>query len=220
MRIYYEDEESDEIETKVFDNVMNLEQLNRELDEQYEYWSEDKGDIVAVTIDNLYRDLDIVTKKLANLTFEDVTDDLGIRDRLLNEQCLIAGQLQNLELNEENGKISALEYMTAKNELVLRVTGEILIPEGQLGDVEFDTDFCPDRELDGQNCPYCNIYAKVDSPNCGDCPMNVANNECGMFYSTYDICYRLWEKKATEEDRQELYDLGVKYLESNIDQTQ
>ena len=110
--------------------------------------------------------------------------------------------------------------MTAKNELVLRVTGEILVPEEQLVDVEFDIDFCPDMELDGQNCPYCNIYAKVDSPNCGDCPMKVGGNECGRFDSTYEICYHLWAFKSTEADRQELYDLGVKYLESNTEKTQ
>ena len=92
MRIYYE--ENGIIKTKVFDNVMNLEQLHRELDEQYEYWSEDRRDIVTVTIDNLNKELEEVTKKLDNLTLE---EDLNTRDRLLDEQCLIAGQLQNLE---------------------------------------------------------------------------------------------------------------------------
>jgi len=219
MRIYFK--EDDEIETEVFSDIANLEQLHRELDEQYEYWSEDKGDIVAVTIDNLYKDLDIVTKKLANLTFEDVADDLGIRDRLLNEQCLIAGQLQNLELREENGKISALEYMTDKNELVFRVTGEILIPEDQLVDVEFSSRFTPMGRIVEGNCPYCNVYLNTYTENaCDGCPMYEAGNYCGDGDSAFSVTYGLWVKNATKEDRQELYDLGVKYLESNTHQTQ
>ncbi len=110
--------------------------------------------------------------------------------------------------------MTTLEYMTKKNELVKRVTGKTLIPEGQLVEVKLSNNFKPNIVLAASNCPYCLIYEDSDK-ECEGCIMNIANNRCGVhIHNTWEVCSSLWEGKATDKNKDELYNLGIELIYS------
>ncbi|OQX58597.1 MAG: hypothetical protein B5M52_05165 [Helicobacteraceae bacterium 4484_230] len=93
--------------------------------------------------------------------------------------------------------MTALEYLKAKNDLIERVTGCILIPEDQL--VEHEPDL---------NCTYCTLYYD----KCDGCPMKEAGNGCiDNLETSYAKAAKVWGKKATEKDSTELLKLGKRF---------
>ena len=106
--------------------------------------------------------------------------------------------------------MTALEYLRAKNKLVERVTGHILIPEDQLEEHEPDmTQFDPRRELSKFNCTYCTLYY---DKACKGCPMKEADNGCiDHLKTSYDKTCDAWIEKATYEDKAELQRLGERF---------
>ena len=109
--------------------------------------------------------------------------------------------------------MTSLEYLIKKNELVERVTGKILIPSDQLEDVPYSEEFKPSEDLNGSNCPYCVALAPCDT--CEPCIMYKRGNECINPSSSYTIANNVWLELATDEDREELYQLGLDYERSN-----
>ena len=106
--------------------------------------------------------------------------------------------------------MTALEYLKAKNDLVERVTGYILIPEDQLEEHKPDmTKFEPRLVLSELNCTYCTLYY---DEYCNRCPMKEASNGCIDYLGTsYSKTRYTWEEKATEEDQEEMYRLGEQF---------
>jgi len=109
-----------------------------------------------------------------------------------------------------------LEYLKEKNKLIRKVTGKILIPKKQLVNVAYSEDFEAETELLIVNCPYCNIYYNSEF-KCNGCPMYEAGNVCNNKASTYYKANTLWMNTATRDDRNELYQLGLKYKRSKDD---
>ena len=106
--------------------------------------------------------------------------------------------------------MTALEYLKAKNELVEKVTGLILIPEDQL--VEHKPDmryFHPRLGLSYMNCTYCTLYY---DKACKGCPMKEAGNGCTDHLKTsYGRATDAWDEKATDTGRAELLRLGEQF---------
>jgi len=110
--------------------------------------------------------------------------------------------------------MNSLEYMIKKNELVKKVTGKVLIPKEQLVNIQYSDAFEPSKNLSIINCPYCNIYHNSGF-KCSGCPMDEANNNCKVERNSYRVADSLWYKLVTEEDRNELFELGLEYKKSN-----
>ena len=110
--------------------------------------------------------------------------------------------------------MTALEYMTKKNKIVKRVTNETLIPEKQLVEVYYNDNFSPANVLLISNCPYCNLYY-TENHKCSSCPMSQAGNNCFNKGSSFKATNGKWYRLATEDDNQELLDLGIEYQRSN-----
>ena len=110
--------------------------------------------------------------------------------------------------------MTPLEYLKTKNELVFKVTGKVLIPDDQLIEHELNDEamskFIPHKLLNSDNCTYCLKHY----PTCHNCPMSTAGNWCFYAGSTYQVATDAWNKLATSDDRQRLYNLDVKFKES------
>jgi len=109
--------------------------------------------------------------------------------------------------------MTSLEYMQKKNKLVEKVTGKILVPDDQLINVPYSEHFIPRDSLKGSNCPYCNIYYN-DNIKCSKCPM-YKDNYCIDVDSTYYKANILWRDLSTNDNKNELLDLGEQYKRSN-----
>ncbi len=90
-----------------------------------------------------------------------------------------------------NGK----RFLIAKNELLKRYTGMILIPENQIIDDEkYDNLKLDITESDSNICTYCHVHSMKYYNNpfmeeveamCMECPMYIAGNNCENYDSTY-----------------------------------
>ena len=111
------------------------------------------------------------------------------------------------------------EYIEKKNELVFKMTGLTLVPEDQIVDTKYIDKFAAVEYLSKFNCPYCLAYLNKD---CKDCPMFEAGKHCLSMDSTYSKV----EEKLQFNNKFKvgshgftvipgLYELGVKYRESN-----
>jgi len=105
------------------------------------------------------------------------------------------------------------QYIHKKNDIVLRVTGVILVPADQIVDIPpvlLSTE--PISWLDGSICPYCRAFQKEE--DCPDCPMYLANNRCSSSSntpSTWGKADIRWDKLATDTDKAELLALVIDY---------
>jgi hypothetical protein len=107
------------------------------------------------------------------------------------------------------------QYIRAKNDLILRVTGHILVPENQIVNEPkvYLFENATSGSISDVICPYCiNRGASEDVPDCSTCPMHLAKNDCNCeINSTWYICNLLWNEKATKKDKEELRKLVQKY---------
>ena len=117
-----------------------------------------------------------------------------------------------IELVRKKVPMTNITYMELKNELVFRVTEEILIPPEQMV-LEPYVKLTPLGTLGAENCPYC--MSREDTRGCSTCPMERASNKCTDKLSTFNAASELWYALATDEDRQELFDLAVTYNGEN-----
>jgi len=105
-----------------------------------------------------------------------------------------------------------ITYMELKNSIVIRVTEEILVPPEQMV-LEPYVKLTPLGILGAENCPYC--MSRQDTVGCSTCPMKLAGNKCTDMLSAFNTASKLWDTLATDKDRQELFDLVVRYNEEN-----
>jgi len=112
--------------------------------------------------------------------------------------------------------------MKLKNEIVFRVTGQVLIPTEQIV-LEPYFRLKASEYLVQDNCPYC-VPRFAINIGCKDCPMELADNgcmrktNCGIAFSTDSTWYVaniMWQEMASLDDRRELYDLTVRYNKEN-----
>jgi len=107
--------------------------------------------------------------------------------------------------HKHNKPMTTKKFLKLKNALVLRVTGELLIPADQIVKTPRVT-LMESSVLCGGNCPYCRLYI-TETSACTNCPMKLAGNSCHSNASTYTTAHQLWTKLATADDEQELIDL-------------
>jgi len=104
--------------------------------------------------------------------------------------------------------MTTTELMKRKNKIVFDVTYEILVPLDQIVEVNA-VRLKPRCHLYASNCIYCELFK---NDYCRDCPMAIAGNMClDNVNSTYKICNELWNEKATQDDKDKLYNLIVEY---------
>lgn len=82
--------------------------------------------------------------------------------------------------------MTVVDYIEKKNAILEKHTGLILVPKGQIQEVEFSGELS--LFVDMGACPYCStFYGKDGIETCKDCPMYKANNTCFDGESTYSI---------------------------------
>lgn len=83
--------------------------------------------------------------------------------------------------------MTVIDYINRKNEIIKRITGLTLVPEEQIQEVPV-LELKPENENDADICPYCLYYKKEQDDfdtSCGECPMELHDNQCYELGSTY-----------------------------------